>query len=70
MTSGQQAAILVDGELLPDIEDQIKQEYFDEWQSAATVEDREAIHAKQAALEMVLFTIKEKAKKVLIQNGE
>ena len=65
MNANQQARLIIDGGLLADIEDKIKRGYFDEWQSAKVVEDREAIFAKQAALESVLFEIKELAKGIL-----
>ena len=67
MNNGQLAKLLVDADLLPDIEAKINQGYFDEWQSAATVEDREQIHAKQSALQSVVFEIKETAKGYLTE---
>ena len=68
MNQAGQAKVITEGDLLDHIARTIKQGYFDEWQSAGTVEDREAIHSKQGALDQVLFEIKEEAKKV-INNG-
>ena len=69
MNKGQQALLLIDGDLLPDIEARIKQGYFDEWQASNLLEDREAIHAKNGALEAVIFEIQQQAKKVIEANG-
>lgn len=65
MNQSQQARALIDGDLLEHIERQIRQDYFDEWSSARTVDEREAIHSKQAALEQVVYSIRDKAKGIL-----
>lgn len=70
MNTGQQATILVDGDLLEKIADDIKREYFDSWQFSKTVEDREEIHAKQSAVDSVVQRIREKAEAVLNGTAE
>jgi chromosomal replication initiation ATPase DnaA len=65
MSKAQEAKILIDGEVLSDIVQNIEHDYFELWQVANTLEDRERIHAKQAALSEVFQAIIDKANEVL-----
>jgi hypothetical protein len=60
----QQALILANGDLLESIANEIKGEWFEEWQASKLVEDRELLHAQTSALELVIYKIEEKAKKL------
>ena len=52
---------LLDNELFHSILDEMKKSYYDDWQSAGTIEDREALHSKLRVCEDVVSVLQAKA---------